>query len=292
MILKFCLAEPLRGIFIGGSQMTKELSIGSVKMGGGRPLVLIAGPCVIESEEATLRHAERLMTICNGLGMPLIFKSSYDKANRTSVQAFRGPGMDDGLRILAKVKERLGIPVLSDIHSIEQVAPAAQVLDVLQIPAFLCRQTDLVIAAAKTGKVVNVKKGQFLAPWDMRNVVGKVVASGNENIILTERGASFGYNNLVVDMRSFPVMRSYGYPVVFDATHSVQLPGGQGESSGGQREFVETLSRAAVATGIDGIFMEVHEDPEAALCDGPNSIPLSELPALLKRLQALDAVVR
>jgi 2-dehydro-3-deoxyphosphooctonate aldolase (KDO 8-P synthase) len=292
MILKFCLAEPLRGIFIGGSQMTKELTIGSVKMGGGRPLVLIAGPCVIESEEATLRHAERLMTICNGLGMPLIFKSSYDKANRTSVQAFRGPGMDDGLRILAKVKERLGIPVLSDIHSIEQVAPAAQVLDVLQIPAFLCRQTDLVIAAAKTGKVVNVKKGQFLAPWDMRNVVGKVVASGNENIILTERGASFGYNNLVVDMRSFPVMRSYGYPVVFDATHSVQLPGGQGESSGGQREFVETVSRAAVATGIDGIFMEVHEDPEAALCDGPNSIPLSELPALLKRLQALDAVVR
>jgi len=292
MILKFCLAEPLRGIFIGGSQMTKELTIGSVKMGGGRPLVLIAGPCVIESEEATLRHAERLMTICNGLGMPLIFKSSYDKANRTSVQAFRGPGMDDGLRILAKVKERLGTPVLSDIHSIEQVAPAAQVLDVLQIPAFLCRQTDLVIAAAKTGKVVNVKKGQFLAPWDMRNVVGKVVASGNENIILTERGASFGYNNLVVDMRSFPVMRSYGYPVVFDATHSVQLPGGQGESSGGQREFVETLSRAAVATGIDGIFMEVHEDPEAALCDGPNSIPLSELPALLKRLQALDAVVR
>ncbi|MBV5336600.1 MAG: 3-deoxy-8-phosphooctulonate synthase, partial [Deltaproteobacteria bacterium] len=233
-----------------------------------------------------------LMTICNGLGMPLIFKSSYDKANRTSIQAFRGPGMDDGLRILAKVKERLGIPVLSDIHSIEQVSPAAQVLDVLQIPAFLCRQTDLVIAAAKTGKVVNVKKGQFLAPWDMRNVVGKVVASGNENIILTERGASFGYNNLVVDMRSFPVMRSYGYPVVFDATHSVQLPGGQGESSGGQREFVETLSRAAVATGIDGIFMEVHEDPAAALCDGPNSIPLSELPALLKRLQALDAVVR
>ena len=292
MILKFCLAEPLRGIFIGGSQMTKELTIGSVKMGGGRPLVLIAGPCVIESEEATLRHAERLMTICNGLGMPLIFKSSYDKANRTSVQAFRGPGMDDGLRILAKVKERLGIPVLSDIHSIEQVVPAAQVLDVLQIPAFLCRQTDLVIAAAKTGKVVNVKKGQFLAPWDMRNVVGKVVASGNENIILTERGASFGYNNLVVDMRSFPVMRSYGYPVVFDATHSVQLPGGQGESSGGQREFVETLSRAAVATGIDGIFMEVHEDPAAALCDGPNSIPLSELPTLLKRLQALDAVVR
>lgn len=293
MVRRACLVQTCEAFLSSeDTVMTKELTIGSVKMGGGRPLVLIAGPCVIESEESSLRHAERLMTICNGLGIPLIFKSSYDKANRTSIHAFRGPGIDEGLRILAKVKDRLGIPVLSDIHSIEQVAPAAQVLDVLQIPAFLCRQTDLVIAAAKTGKVVNVKKGQFLAPWDMRNVVGKVVGSGNENIILTERGASFGYNNLVVDMRSFPVLRSYGYPVVFDATHSVQLPGGQGDSSGGQREFVETLSRSAVAAGIDGIFMEVHEDPAAALCDGPNSIPLSELPALLKRLQALDAVVR
>ncbi len=272
--------------------MTRELAVGAVKIGGGRPLVLIAGPCVIESEDASLRHAERLMTICNGLGMPLIFKSSFDKANRTSIHAFRGPGLEEGLRILEKVKNSLGIPVLSDIHSIEQVVPAAQVLDILQIPAFLCRQTDLLVAAAMTGKVINIKKGQFLAPWDMRNVVGKMLSSDNENIILTERGASFGYNNLVVDMRSFPVMRSYGYPVVFDATHSVQLPGGQGESSGGQREFVETLARAAVATGIDGIFMEVHEDPAAALCDGPNSIPLSELPALLKRLQAIDAVVR
>lgn len=272
--------------------MTREISIGPVKMGGGRPLVLIAGPCVIENEAATLRHAERLMAICNGLGMPLIFKASYDKANRTSVHAFRGPGLVEGLRILQKVKDALGIPVLSDIHSIEQVAPAAQVLDVLQIPAFLCRQTDLVVAAAKSGRVINVKKGQFLAPWDMRNVVGKIAATDNENIILTERGASFGYNNLVVDMRSFPVMRSYGYPVVFDATHSVQLPGGQGDSSGGQREFVEYLSRAAVATGIDGIFMEVHEDPDVALCDGPNSIPLAELPALLKRLQAIDGLVR
>ncbi len=272
--------------------MTRELAVGTVKIGGGRPLVLIAGPCVIESEDASLRHAERLMTICNGLGMPLIFKSSFDKANRTSIHAFRGPGLEEGLRILEKVKNSLGIPVLSDIHSIEQVVPAAQVLDILQIPAFLCRQTDLLVAAARTGKVINIKKGQFLAPWDMRNVVGKMLSSDNENIILTERGASFGYNNLVVDMRSFPVMRSYGYPVVFDATHSVQLPGGQGESSGGQREFVETLARAAVATGIDGIFMEVHEDPAAALCDGPNSIPLSELPALLKRLQAIDAVVR
>jgi 2-dehydro-3-deoxyphosphooctonate aldolase (KDO 8-P synthase) len=272
--------------------MTREIVIGGVKIGGNRPLVLIAGPCVIESEEAALRHAERLMAICNGLSIPLIFKASYDKANRTSIGSFRGPGMKEGLRILAKVKQSLGLPVLSDIHSIEQITPAAEVLDVLQIPAFLCRQTDLLVAAAKSGRVINVKKGQFLAPWDMKNVAGKLAASGNENIILTERGVSFGYNNLVVDMRSFPVMRSTGYPVVFDATHSVQLPGGQGESSGGQREFVEYLSRAAVATGIDGIFMEVHEDPDKALCDGPNSIPLSELPALLKTLKAVDAAVR
>jgi 2-dehydro-3-deoxyphosphooctonate aldolase (KDO 8-P synthase) len=272
--------------------MTREISIDSIKIGAGRPLVLIAGPCVIESEEATLRHAERLLTICNGLSMPLVFKASYDKANRTSIGAFRGPGLKEGLRILAKVKSSLGLPVLSDIHSIEQIAPAAEVLDVLQIPAFLCRQTDLLIAAARSGRVINVKKGQFLAPWDMKNVAGKLAASGNENIILTERGVSFGYNNLVVDMRSFPVMRASGYPVVFDATHSVQLPGGQGESSGGQREFVEYLSRAAVATGIDGIFMEVHEDPDKALCDGPNSIPLSELALLLKKLRAIDAVVK
>jgi 2-dehydro-3-deoxyphosphooctonate aldolase (KDO 8-P synthase) len=272
--------------------MTREISIGSIKIGAGRPLVLIAGPCVIESEEATLRHAERLLTICNGLSMPLIFKASYDKANRTSIGSFRGPGMKEGLRILAKVKASLGLPVLSDIHSIEQIAPAAEVLDVLQIPAFLCRQTDLLVAAARSGRVINVKKGQFLAPWDMKNVAGKLAASGNENIILTERGVSFGYNNLVVDMRSFPVMRATGYPVVFDATHSVQLPGGQGDSSGGQREFVEYLSRAAVAAGIDGIFMEVHEDPDKALCDGPNSIPLNELPVLLKKLRAIDAIVK
>ena len=259
--------------------MTREISIDRIKIGSGRPLVLIAGPCVIESEEATLRHAERLLTICNGLSMPLIFKASYDKANRTSIGSFRGPGLKEGLKVLAKVKESLGLPVLSDIHSIEQIAPAAEVLDVLQIPAFLCRQTDLLVAAARSGRVINVKKGQFLAPWDMKNVAGKLAASGNENIILTERGVSFGYNNLVVDMRSFPVMRASGYPVVFDATHSVQLPGGQGESSGGQREFVEYLSR-------------VHEDPDKALCDGPNSIPLSELPVLLKKLRAIDAVVK
>ncbi|OHB32157.1 MAG: 3-deoxy-8-phosphooctulonate synthase [Desulfuromonadaceae bacterium GWB2_53_15] len=272
--------------------MTREVTVGNLKIGGNRPLVLIAGPCVIESEEATLRAAERLMAICNGMSTPLIFKASYDKANRTSIGAFRGPGMKEGLRILAKVKSSLGLPVISDIHSIEQITPAAEVLDVLQIPAFLCRQTDLLIAAAKSGRVINVKKGQFLAPWDMKNVAGKLAASGNEDIILTERGVSFGYNNLVVDMRSFPVMRASGYPVVFDATHSVQLPGGQGESSGGQREFVEYLARAAVATGIDGIFMEVHEDPDKALCDGPNSIPHNELPALLKTLKALDAVVK
>ncbi|MBU5613360.1 3-deoxy-8-phosphooctulonate synthase [Geomonas azotofigens] len=272
--------------------MVHEVTVGNIKIGGNRPLALVAGPCVIENETATLRHAERLMSICNGVGIPLIFKASYDKANRTSVTAFRGPGMEEGLRILAKVKEALGVPVLSDIHSIEQVEPAADVLDVLQIPAFLCRQTDLLVAAAKTGKVINVKKGQFLAPWDMKNVVGKIRSCENENIILTERGASFGYNNLVVDMRSFPIMRSTGYPVIFDATHSVQLPGGEGTSSGGQREYVEFLSRAAVAAGIDGIFMEVHEDPERALCDGPNSVRLDDLPALLNKLKAIDAIVK
>jgi 2-dehydro-3-deoxyphosphooctonate aldolase (KDO 8-P synthase) len=272
--------------------MTREIISGNVKIGGNRPLVLIAGPCVIENEASTLRHAERLMTICNGLSMSLVFKASYDKANRTSINAYRGPGLRDGLAILRKVKESLGVPVISDIHSIEQVAPAAEVLDIIQIPAFLCRQTDLLVAAAKSGRIINVKKGQFLAPWDMKNVASKISASGNENIILTERGASFGYNNLVVDMRSFPVMRATGYPVVFDATHSVQLPGGQGDSSGGQREFVEYLSRAAVATGIDGIFMEVHEDPDKAFCDGPNSISLSDLPVLLKTLKTIDFVIK
>ncbi len=272
--------------------MVKEIVIGNIKIGGTRPLVLIAGPCVMESEADTLHCAERLMTIANGVAVPLIFKASYDKANRTSVTSYRGPGIKEGLRILAKVKEALGVPVLSDIHSIEKVAPAAEVLDVLQIPAFLCRQTDLVVAAAKSGRVINIKKGQFLAPWDMENVVGKALSAGNERIILTERGVSFGYNNLVSDMRSIPIMRKTGFPVVFDATHSVQLPGGQGGTSGGQREFVEYLGRAAVATGIDGIFMEVHENPEKALCDGPNSIRLDDLPALLKKLKAIDAIVK
>lgn len=272
--------------------MVREISVGNVKIGANRPLVLIAGPCVIENELATLRAAERLMTICNAVDMPLIFKASYDKANRTSVTSFRGVGMKEGLRILAKVKESLAIPVLSDVHSIEQVQPAAAVLDVMQIPAFLCRQTDLVVAVAKTGKVVNVKKGQFMAPWDMENAVGKAVSAGNDQIILTERGVTFGYNNLVVDMRSFPIMRSTGFPVVFDATHSVQLPGGQGGSSGGQREFVEYLGRAAVATGIDGVFMEIHENPDMALCDGPNSIKLDDLGDLLKQLKSIDSIVK
>ncbi len=272
--------------------MVKEIVIGDVKIGGNRPLILIAGPCVIESETPTLRAAERLMTICNGISIPLVFKASYDKANRTSFASFRGPGLREGLRILAKVKDSLGLPVLTDVHSIDEIGPVAEVADVLQIPAFLCRQTDLIEAAARSGRVVNIKKGQFLAPWDMRNVVDKALSAGNSRILLTERGASFGYNNLVSDMRSLPIMRQTGYPVVFDATHSVQLPGGLGGASGGQREFVEYLARAAVATGVDGIFLEVHEDPEKALCDGPNSIRLDDLPALLKKLKAIDAIVK
>lgn len=272
--------------------MVKEIVVGNIKIGGKRPLVLIAGPCVMEDEKTTLRCAERLMTITNGVSVPLIFKASFDKANRTSLTSYRGPGLTEGLRIFARVREALGVPVLSDIHSIEQVAPAAQVLDVIQIPAFLCRQTDLVTAAARSGRVINVKKGQFLAPWDMQNVVDKAVSAGNEEIILTERGVSFGYNNLVSDMRSLPIMRAMGYPVIFDATHSVQLPGGQGGSSGGQREFVEYLARAAVATGVDGVFLEVHEDPDKALCDGPNSIRLDDLPGMMKKLKAIDAIIK
>jgi 2-dehydro-3-deoxyphosphooctonate aldolase (KDO 8-P synthase) len=272
--------------------VVREVAIGKVKIGGNRPLVLMAGPCVIENEAQAFRCAERLMTICNGLSIPLVFKASYDKANRTSITSFRGPGPQAGLRILDRIKESLGVPVLTDVHSIEEVSAAAAVADVIQIPAFLCRQTDLVAEAARSGRVVNIKKGQFLAPWDMENVVSKALSAGNSNIILTERGASFGYNNLVSDMRSLPIMRKIGYPVVFDATHSVQLPGGQGGSSGGQREFVEYLARAAVATGVDGIFLEVHEDPDKALCDGPNSIKLDELPSLIKKLKAIDAIVK
>jgi 2-dehydro-3-deoxyphosphooctonate aldolase (KDO 8-P synthase) len=270
----------------------KEIALGSLRLGGGNPLFLIAGPCVIESEAHARMIAEKVAKIAADAGMPYIFKASYDKANRSSKSSFRGPGPGEGLRILGKIKSDLKLPVLTDIHDASQAAPAAEVCDVLQIPAFLSRQTDLLIAAGKTGRVVNVKKAQFLSPWDMENVVGKVAGTGNSKIILTERGASFGYKNLVVDMRSFPVMKKTGYPVVFDVTHSVQLPGGQGDSSGGQPEFIEPLARAGVAAGIDGIFLETHDNPSAALSDGANALPLSQLPALLAKLKELSTVVR
>ncbi len=272
--------------------MVREVSVGNLVFGGNRPLVLIAGPCAIENEGLTLRIAGYLKQLCTELGVGLVFKASYDKANRTSVDSFRGPGMDEGLRILQKVKDEFELPVLSDVHGESQVQAAAQVLDIIQIPAFLSRQTDLLVAAGRTGKVVNVKKGQFLAPWDMANAVGKVESTGNSNILLTERGASFGYNNLVTDMRSLVIMREIGFPVIYDATHSVQLPGGSGTSSGGQRQFVAPLSRAAVAAGIDGLFWEVHENPEQALCDGPNSLPLQNLRGMLEQMLAIDAVVK
>lgn len=272
--------------------MTQAVQVGKLTVGDEQPLVLIAGPCVIENEDHALRVASALAGIAEKIGAGLIFKASYDKANRTSVLSYRGPGLDEGLRILAKVKEVTGLPVLSDVHEINQVAAAADVLDVIQIPAFLSRQTDLLVAAGKTGRVVNIKKGQFQAPWDVENAVGKVRSTGNEQIILTERGASFGYNNLVTDMRSLVIMRKTGCPVVFDATHSVQLPGGAGTSSGGQREFVAPLSRAAVATGIDALFWEVHNDPDRALCDGPNSLPLPDVEALWRQMLALDELVK
>lgn len=272
--------------------MVREVHVGNAIFGGGRPLVLIAGPCVIESLEHTLRTAEVLQGIAARLGIGLVFKASYDKANRTSVNSFRGPGIDAGLKILARVKAEFGLPVLSDVHDLNQVAPAADVLDVMQIPAFLSRQTDLLAAVGATGRVVNVKKGQFLAPWDMKNAVGKIESVGNRNILLTERGASFGYNNLVVDMRALPIMRETGCPVIFDATHSVQLPGGAGTASAGQRQFVGALSRAAAGAGIDGLFWEVHEDPDRALCDGPNSLPLDQVERQLRQVLAIDAVVK
>jgi 2-dehydro-3-deoxyphosphooctonate aldolase (KDO 8-P synthase) len=271
---------------------TREISLGSLRLGGGNPLFLIAGPCVIESESHARSMAERVAKISSDAGVPYIFKASYDKANRSSVKAFRGPGLSEGLRILSKIKSDLHIPILTDIHDASQAAPAAEVVDILQIPAFLSRQTDLLVAAAKTGRIVNVKKAQFLSPWDMGNVAEKIAAAGNQKIILTERGASFGYNNLVVDMRTFPVLAKFGYPVVYDVTHSVQLPGGQGHSSGGQPEFIEPLARAGVATGVDGIFLETHDDPAAALSDGPNALPLAQLPQLLARLKDLSTLVR
>jgi|SRR5580692_10398657 len=271
---------------------TREIPVGPLRLGGGNPLFLIAGPCVIESEGHARGMAERVAQIAADAGVPYIFKASYDKANRSSVKAFRGPGLAEGLRILGKIKADLRVPVLTDVHDASQAGPAAEVVDILQIPAFLARQTDLLLAAAKTGRVVNVKKAQFLSPWDMGNVVEKVASTGNEKIILTERGASFGYNNLVVDMRTFPVLQKFGYPVVYDVTHSVQLPGGQGHASGGQPEFIETLARAGVAAGVDGVFLETHDNPAAALSDGANALPLSQLPRLLAQLKEFSAVVR
>lgn len=270
----------------------KSVRVGGFEIGPGRPLALIAGPCVIEGRESALRHASFLKEVADRIGIPLIYKSSYDKANRTSLESYRGPGIEEGLKILAEVKTRVGIPVLTDVHEKEQVAFVQEVADVLQIPAFLCRQTDFVIAVARAGKAVNVKKGQFLAPWDVRNVVEKIVSTGNEQVMVTERGVSFGYNNLVSDMRSLIVMRELGYPVVFDATHSLQLPGGLGKASGGQRQFIPALARAAVATGIDALFMEVHEDPDRALSDGPNSLPLAEVEGLLRVVKQIDRILK
>ena len=269
----------------------KLVRLNNIVFGDPNQFVLIAGPCVIEGEDAVLKHAEQISKIAQELDIPYVFKSSYDKANRSSVHSFRGPGLAEGLKILAKVKKEFRLPVLSDVHNIEEVERAAEVIDILQIPAFLCRQTDLVLACAKTKRIVNVKKGQFLSPWDMKNVVEKIESTGNINILLTERGTSFGYQNLVNDFRAIPIMQSFGYPVVFDATHSVQLPGGLGDASGGQAEFIPTLARCAIAAGADAIFMEVHENPKAAKSDGPNNLPLSELKELLLTLKQIRKAV-
>jgi 2-dehydro-3-deoxyphosphooctonate aldolase (KDO 8-P synthase) len=271
---------------------TKTVQIGDVAVGGGNPLALLAGPCVIEDPARTLRIGQEIQKITQRLGMPYIFKASFDKANRSSYQAFRGPGITEGLRILGDIKQALRVPVVSDIHEANQASVAAEVLDIIQVPAFLCRQTDLLHEAALTGLPVNVKKGQFLSPAEMKNVVNKLEQSGCHSILLTERGSSFGYNNLVVDMRSLGIMRSFGYPVVFDATHSVQLPGGGGDHSAGQREFAPILARAAAATGIDALFLEVHDNPSEALSDGPNMIPLEELEQVLLQVLAIDATYR
>lgn len=270
--------------------MVKEVRVGKVVFGRGRELVLIAGPCVIEDEKTVLRHAEKIFGIARKLAVPYIFKASYDKANRSSIKSFRGPGLRDGLRILDRVKKEFGIPVLSDVHCEEEIPEASEVLDILQIPAFLSRQTDLILAAARTGKTVNVKKGQFLAPWDMKNVVEKIESTGNRRILLTERGASFGYNTLVSDFRSIPIMRSLGYPVVFDATHSVQQPGGLGDASGGEATFIPLLAKCGVVAGCDALFMEVHEHPKRAKSDGPNSLPLASLKLLLATLKKLKRI--
>ncbi|MEA3328233.1 MAG: 3-deoxy-8-phosphooctulonate synthase [Candidatus Omnitrophota bacterium] len=272
--------------------MTREIKVGNVKIGGNNPLVLIAGPCVIEDEEKALSHAGMLKDITARLDIPLIYKSSYDKANRTSISSFRGPGVKKGIKILEKVKNEIGVPVLSDLHCREEIKEVKEILDVIQIPAFLCRQTDLITACSRAGNVINVKKGQFMAPWDMAHVVRKIIASGGKQILITERGTSFGYNNLVSDMRSLEVMKNFGWPIIYDATHSVQLPGGEGNSSGGQRELVPGLARAAVGMGCDGLFIEVHVSPDKAPCDGPNMLEMDKLEVLLKQVKKIDKIVK
>ncbi len=260
------------------------------KIFGEKEFFLIAGPCVIEDADHTYRVAKKLKNLCDANGLIFVFKSSYDKANRTSIKSYRGPGLTEGLRILSSIKEKLDIPITTDVHSVEEVEKAAEVADIIQVPAFLCRQTDLLLAAGRTGKMINVKKGQFMAPWDMRNALEKVVSTGNDKVMLTERGSVFGYNNLVVDFRSLVIMKEMGVPVVFDATHSVQLPGGQGKCSGGKREFVWPLTKAALAVGVSGIFMEVHENPDKALCDGPNSMPLSLMDDVIVHMKKLASM--
>ncbi len=270
----------------------KQIKLNNDVMGEPAGFALIAGPCVIEDEASALEIASFLKNLTSKLGIPYVFKASYDKANRTSVNSYRGPGLKKGLEILKHVKEKIGVPILSDVHRFEEIEPAACVLDIMQVPAFLCRQTDFVIEVARKAKIINVKKGQFLAPWDVRNIIEKIKQAGNENILLTERGASFGYNNLVFDVRALPIMRAMGYPVIFDATHSVQLPGGMGTASGGQRDMVPFLARAAVAAGVDGLFLEVHPDPDQALCDGANSLYLNSLEEMLRTLKTIDGIVK
>lgn len=276
----------IRTVTVGSGKVSK------VTIANDKPFALICGPCAIESRDMALATARDIRTISEKVGVPVIYKSSFDKANRTSLKGERGIGMDEGLKILSEVRSEIGLPVLTDIHEIDQVEPVAEVVDVLQIPAFLCRQTDLVLAAAASGKPLNIKKGQFLAPWDMQNIVDKVTSTNNHNLLLCERGASFGYNNLVSDMRSLRIMAQTGYPVVMDATHSVQMPGGQGTSSGGKREFVEPLARAAVAIGVAAVFIESHPKPETAPSDGPNMVPMGQLEGLLRTLKVLDGIAK
>ena len=269
-----------------------QVAVGEVVIGGGQPLVLIGGPCVIESETHALELAGAILAIAERCRVPFIFKASFDKANRTSLRSFRGPGLEEGLRVLARVKERVGVPILTDIHEPSQAAPTAAIADVLQIPAFLSRQTDLIVAAARTGRVINLKKGQFLAPYDMRHAIEKVVASGNHRVLVTERGYSFGYNNLVVDMRAFPILRGFGYPVIYDVTHSLQLPGGSDDVTAGQAQYIEPMAAAGVAAGVDGVFLEIHERPAQAKSDAQNVLPLDRLEPLLRQLARIDAITK